>query len=208
MIVYVESNFVLELARRQDESAPAEAILALAESGSIRLFYPAFALAEPFSVARRAGADRHRLATSLGVSVHELGRSEPYRSLAEALRPVVPSLLRIEREETDRLVRTVARMLKSGTRIELDHAAFDEAQSFVRRIELPVPDAIILSCVLGHLRSADAGTPKCFVSTNSKDFDAPAIRGELDRLGCRYISRFADALAYVMSVRSGDSPSP
>jgi hypothetical protein len=208
VIVYVESNFVLEVARRQDDSVSADAILALAESGVLLLAYPAFALAEPFSVARRAGADRHRLAISLRDSVHELGRSEPYRALAEALRPVVPSLLRIEREETDRLERTVARMLESGTRIDLDRAAFEEAQSFVRRIELTVPDAIILSCVLRHLRSTEPGVPKCFVSTNSKDFGAPAVRGELERLGCRYISRFADALAYLKSVRPGQSLHP
>lgn len=48
MIVYVESNFVLELALGQEQSASAEAILALAEAKKIELVVLGFALSEPF----------------------------------------------------------------------------------------------------------------------------------------------------------------
>lgn len=42
MIVYVESNFILEIALEQNQAIAAEAILALAENGSITLALPAF----------------------------------------------------------------------------------------------------------------------------------------------------------------------
>ena len=40
MIVYIESNFVLELALQQEQAQSAEAILALAESNALRLILP------------------------------------------------------------------------------------------------------------------------------------------------------------------------
>lgn len=49
MIVYVETNFVLEIAREQEQVVSANKILALAEEGKIELAFPAFTLSEPFS---------------------------------------------------------------------------------------------------------------------------------------------------------------
>ncbi|HEX8213826.1 MAG TPA: hypothetical protein VF584_26905 [Longimicrobium sp.] len=56
MIVYAESNFLLELAYLQEEHESCEEILALAESGRIRLLLPAFAVVEArMSGGRRVG---------------------------------------------------------------------------------------------------------------------------------------------------------
>ena len=48
MIVYVESNFVLELALLQEEHDSCDAIIMLAETRDIELVVPAFSLAEPY----------------------------------------------------------------------------------------------------------------------------------------------------------------
>ena len=48
MIVYVESNFVLEVALGQEESPSAESILVLAESSKIELVFPGFSLKETY----------------------------------------------------------------------------------------------------------------------------------------------------------------
>ena len=53
MTVFVESNFVLEIALGQEQAAAAEAILQLAEHGTLNLRIPAFALSEPFSTVGR-----------------------------------------------------------------------------------------------------------------------------------------------------------
>ena len=47
MLVYVESNFALEIALAQEEGDVAEGILKLAESSEIALAIPSFALSEP-----------------------------------------------------------------------------------------------------------------------------------------------------------------
>lgn len=48
MNVYIESNFVLELAFLQEQSSSCEEILRLAEGAHIRLVVPAYALIEPY----------------------------------------------------------------------------------------------------------------------------------------------------------------
>ncbi len=50
MIVYVESNFVLELAFLQEEHERCLALLSLAESRDIHLVLPAFSIGEPYEV--------------------------------------------------------------------------------------------------------------------------------------------------------------
>jgi hypothetical protein len=56
--VYVESNFVLQLALLQEFHASSEAILQLCEAGSARLVIPAFSLIEPYRTLDRHPADR------------------------------------------------------------------------------------------------------------------------------------------------------
>jgi len=47
MIVYVESNFILEMVLGQKYASAIESILQLAERGKIELTFPSFALCEP-----------------------------------------------------------------------------------------------------------------------------------------------------------------
>lgn len=53
MIVFVETNFLLELVYQQEEHESCEAILALAEAGRIDLVLPAFSVAEARSTLLR-----------------------------------------------------------------------------------------------------------------------------------------------------------
>ena len=50
MIVYVESNFVLELAFLQEEYESCLELLHLAESQAMHLVLPAFSVGEPYEV--------------------------------------------------------------------------------------------------------------------------------------------------------------
>ena len=65
MNVYVESNFVLELALLQEQSASGEAILRLGEEHRVHLVVPAYALVEPYETltiaAQAAQRDEKRL---------------------------------------------------------------------------------------------------------------------------------------------------
>ena len=83
MIVYVESNFVLELALLQEESASCEAILQLAENGAIKLAMPAFSLGEPYETLVRRHGERRGLVSKLESEFKQLRRSSPYAAALE-----------------------------------------------------------------------------------------------------------------------------
>ncbi|WP_217429931.1 hypothetical protein [Rugamonas rubra] len=77
MIVYVESNFVLELAFMQEENAECEGILQLAEAGVVQLAMPAFSVGEPYETLVRRHRERRALANKLTDELKQLRRSAP-----------------------------------------------------------------------------------------------------------------------------------
>lgn len=60
MTVYVESNFVLELALQQEQTSAAESILNATARGEFRLALPAIALTEPFSTLEQRSRNLRR----------------------------------------------------------------------------------------------------------------------------------------------------
>jgi len=145
--VYIESNFPLELARRQEEVVEAEELLILAEAGSIELIYPAIALTEPFSTLLRYANERSRLLQTLNQQLRDLARSQSHQPLVANLSAVVASLTALRKDETDLLEQTVDRLLNDlgVTRAEFARrncrylAKFAAGLAFVRATISPRP---------------------------------------------------------------------
>jgi hypothetical protein len=79
MNIYVESNFVLELALLQEQFEACENILAICEAGETALVLPAFCIAEPYETLVRRAKHRGNLSRDLTTELGQLSRSEPYR---------------------------------------------------------------------------------------------------------------------------------
>ncbi len=79
VIVYVETNFLLELAYLQERCESCDEILAFCQSARVSLVVPAFSIAE----ARRAWDDRlserNSFQKQLAMLIRELARSEPFK---------------------------------------------------------------------------------------------------------------------------------
>lgn len=58
MIVYVETNFILELAFEQNQDQAVDEIIKLAESDKINLVFPGFSISESLSKVTRQSRDR------------------------------------------------------------------------------------------------------------------------------------------------------
>lgn len=93
-------------------------------------------------------------------------------------------------EKYRQLILTIAEVLS------LDVAVFRNAEVFERTLNLTTQDAIVYASVLSHLRS-NQPTVSCFLNRNSKDFDIPEIRTELEELGCTMIPSFDDGLRFI-----------
>jgi hypothetical protein len=75
MIVYAESNFVLELALEQEEHAYAQRILSGAERKILDLVLPAFSIGEPFSTIAHRSRDRRQINNTISEQARALPRS-------------------------------------------------------------------------------------------------------------------------------------
>ena len=202
MVVYVESNFVLEIALEQEQSSAARSILALAESGQIELAYPSFVLSEPFENISRARRERNDLQVSLLKSFNYLQRSETYKEIMLDFEPMVNVLKGAYRRQIDLLHTAFDQLISVGRCISIDISIFREASTYQRSLRLSPQDSIIYSAVVADLKEQSQDAIKCFLSRDRKAFGGDDDRGikiELGKYNCRYIGNFTQGLDFIQS---------
>ncbi len=198
MNVYVESNFILELALEQEQSSSCDAILSFGEHQDIRLVLPAFSLSEPYETLGRRAKDRKALKDRVAQEMQQLSRSKPYTEKIEALQDVTSLLVQSIEEEQLRLNATIKHLLHIAVIIPLQQTVFVAAATFQASTELSPHDAIIYASVLEHLQGA-ASQPHCFLTRNSRDFDDPDIVDTLDKYQCKILFNFEHGFRFIRS---------
>ncbi len=195
MIVYVESNFVLELAFLQEEHESCEELIGLAESSDIRLVLPAFSIGEPYEAWVRRAKRRQELYNNLVTETQELSRSKPYQESSKELRELTNLLVQSGEEEKRRLDEALDRILNITEIIPIGLETLRAAISFQKSRSLEPQDSIVYASVLQHLKDAPSG-PKCFITRNAKDFFNPDIVSELAIYDCKLFVSFSNGLRY------------
>ena len=201
MIVYIESNFVLELALLQEEHRSCDSIVSLAESLAIDLAIPAFSLFEPYEVWRRRTGERTGLHKDLIQEMSQLARTEPYAKTVEDLGDTASILVRSGDEDRRRLDLTVRRILDCAVVIPLQGETLRNAIQYQGSLGLSPQDSVVYASVIAHLSVSSPGA-KCFLNRDRKDFSIPDISEELGRYDCRLITRFPAGLNYISSLQA------
>jgi predicted nucleic acid-binding protein len=200
VIVYVETNFLLEHAQRQEQSASCEWLLVAAEAGRVRLVVPAYSLVEARTAMRLRRERRLRLKADLDRELRQLGRAAHHAPRIDELRDITARLVESAEHDAEGLRETTDRVARSAEIVALDGAMLSLAREFELVHGLRADDAVVYAGVRSHLRArSDVATPSCFLNRNSKDFEDPDISGDLAELGCRLISQFDDGRSYVES---------
>lgn len=200
MIVYVESNFVLELALEQEQWAAANAILALAEQRKIKLAFPGFVLSEPFEQIARERRERNSLYNSLLKSLAYLQRSEPHRNILFTMEPVVKVLKEAPFRQFERLHIIFEKLLGVGECVDVNTACFRNALNYQQRLGLSPQESIIYAAMIGNLKARSNDEVKSFLRRDRKAFDGEdnrPIKVELATYNCRYIGSFQQGLDYI-----------
>ena len=206
MTVYVESNFVMEQALQQEQCEACDRIAELASSGTITLVIPSFSLAEPHQALALKKKTRNRLSNELRTQIVEIGRSRQYRGILDNFAALTSVLIQSGEEQRDGLQNTIRSLLTTAEVVPLDAEILLRASTLESKLGMSGQDAIVLASVLRHLQ-ATSPLESCFLSRNSRDFDDPGVRDELDRFGCRYFAQFETALHHIVErVRSKGSP--
>lgn len=198
MIVYVETNFLLELAYLQERCESCTAIMELARGGAITLAIPAVSAAEARATWHRRAAGRRELHTTLQKHIREISRSEPFRDLVDQSRDVLAALIAGGEESRDRLESAIESLAAEATIIPLTSEVVMIARWHEQAYSLTPQDAVVLGSVRAHAET-HAGH-KVFVSQDAKGFAHPTVYDELAAVDCKVLVNFTDALAYIRSV--------
>lgn len=198
MLVYVETNFILELVLRQEESEAAEALLSLARESRITLTLPSFSLAEAYSKIGRRSADRIKLFRDVQAQTHDLSRSLQQQALSSNFSAFAASLLTLNETEVTRLVDVVGQIMEDAKLLEITLPIYRAGRDLVTRAVLKPQDANIYSSILADLSKRSDSIPKLFLGRDT-DFSTPTVTKELAQFGCEYLRSFRAGHARILA---------
>lgn len=205
MRVYVETNFILEMAFEQEQVAACEGILQLVETNSsAKLAIPAFSFVEPPEKLRRQAHERLQLQNSLNGLGREFKRSKRFTQDQEDAWSAVAAMLVRDTQEAERKFETLReRLLQCAQVLPLTADVIEEGSKYLKSYGLKFPDALVLASVLSD--PVMGSTPSCFLNRNTRDFDDPAIKAALKQRGCKLIGSFDTGFEYLQHVLKPDS---
>lgn len=197
MNVYVESNFVLELALRQQQSESCQTLVDYAEKREITLVVPAYSLAEPYETIARQRKRRERVKREVDGVLNQLRRTDTYSARVDEFGDLTNLLISSANDEGRQLGSVIRRMLAVSEVIPLDKDIVAEALGCQADYGFSSQDALVYASVLRNIRRTNPGD-SCFLNRD-KDFDDQSVVEQLASLDCKLLFSFDDGLNFVRS---------
>lgn len=195
MNVYIETNFILELAFQQEHCNACEALLVLSEQQVCQLILPAYSLAEPHEKLKRQATIRKGLQQQLNNELVQLRRNSGNAGRIDSLTNITQFLIQSSVDDWQRFSAYRKRLLATAEIIPLTASILNQATDYENTFGSS-QDAIVYTSVLHHLQQHKSDQ-SCFLNKNRKDFDDPVLREELDLLRCKLITNFDHGLHFV-----------
>ena len=196
MNVFVETNFVLELALEQQESQSCEKLLELAGKHDIRLWIPAYSLIEPHETLTRRHRDRESLRSAISSELTQLARSATMAQRASTSQDVVKLLAESLETESKQLDDVKQKILATAELLPLDASVLAKGSDYQNKYDLSAQDAVVYASIRTKLEG-DHAVESCFISRDSGDFDDPDLRQDLAALNCKYFASFVAAIQFI-----------
>jgi hypothetical protein len=204
IVVYVETNFILELTFLQEEHEQCRSLLRLAvQETGIELALPAFCVAEAYEAFERKRRHRLELADRLRGELGQLARSKTYAARRKDFVELTDLFRRSGEEQQRRLDRVLDEVLGVTRLLPLERMTTRKAVEYRKTRDLGTQDALVYASVIEDL---DAKKPprSCFITRNPKDFANPDIRdGDLADRGCTLLTNFTAGVGHVRA--AGDA---
>lgn len=205
VILYVETNFLISIAKGQDPQA--ETLLQNTPS-SVRIAIPSICYVEALSRWQDELKYSERFQSELNLRINDANRdrTSPH---AELLVPYLENARVVSRELLNdvqrRLSQALDQLLASAEMIALTADILQEISKITlirpktALIRNDLMDNLILHCILGHARLHPT-EDKVFLSGNTNDFGTPQVREALRNAGVdEYFRRAQDFLGWLQS---------
>jgi hypothetical protein len=212
LILFVETNFVLELAFVQEDHTHCRALLDLAKGREdLEMVLPASCIVEAYAKQIARQRERAGLHRALVRELNELSRSKPYARRSREVREITAFIATTGDDERKRLEAVLRDLYAHATVMPLDAATAADAPRLGRTRGLKPQDALVYASLLARLSSEDSSLPAaqlgsggsdepppshCFI-TRDEDFTDEDIRTDLGALGCKILFNFEAGLGYV-----------
>lgn len=195
MHVFVESNFLLELAFRQSEHEVCERIRRGAGTATYALYLPQYALAEVFEKLRplRNRRDEYRRYILEEISQHRREDASDATKMDDLTQALTTLLEERTQQQTQRLYLVASELAQEAATLTLSPAVIQQAHSLSQSHSLSPQDGLVYASILDGMQRLPHQAPKLFISRNKDDFGKPSIRAELQGLGCEYLASFRAA---------------
>ena len=194
MRLYVETNFLLSLAFRQEQARECGLLLRASREGRIDLRIPTVCFPEAVRAVNHRVRSRRRLRNVLADEVAELhrgGRPVTARLQRDAM-DVADRINRLTQQDRKRVIRLRRNLLTENGILPLDAPSAAEAALLESTLRLEPFDAAILAAILLDLRR-DPAAGAVFVSTDDH-LRAPEVREQLRVHACTVVGDFRSAV--------------
>ncbi|MFP2896089.1 PIN domain-containing protein [Corallococcus sp. 4LFB] len=201
--VFVETNFVLEMAFEQAQVQACEAVVRLAESGTIQLVIPAFCFIEPAETLRRRAHAHMQLQKQLEEELRNR-RHAPGFSDAQfmAWKTVISSLVKNTQDADARVKSIRSRLLQCSDSVPVSSEVLSRAEAFQGEdFALHFSDAVVLASVVSRLEDAPLSSRgSFFLNRNKSDFASTPVKSALKQRHCELKTTFDGGLEAIRDV--------
>ncbi|MCA9564080.1 MAG: hypothetical protein KC561_11360 [Myxococcales bacterium] len=203
MIVFVETNFLLELVLQQEELEHCQRIVRFAQSEKIDLVMPAYSLVEPYEAFHRRHAERRKLIAEVHQQTRQLRRSPNLSESLSDAASVERIILDSQAQERAALDAVRHELLRAATIISLGPEIVGNSIAIRSELEMSGQDSVVLASVLNYARSVGM-PPSVFLNRNKKDFQDPTVLDLLGSVNCKLLTSFRAGCEYLEHTLVGE----
>ncbi len=197
MNVYVESNFVIELALLQEQRDICERILKVCGTDGVQLVIPAYCLAEPYEALTRRRKRRTKMKQELDAEFGQIARTETRVDRLRRFRDITELLTASIEEEEKQLDAVCSRLSDTAEVIPLDDDILAMSRECRSEHDFSPQDSVVYATVLAHL-ALNPGTRSCFIDKD-KDFHDRRVVEELAGYRCELLRDFGAGYGFIVA---------
>lgn len=199
MKVYVETNFIIEMAYHQEQHDCCRSIIQLCAKHGVDLVLPSFCVSESYYELVGKRDSRERLIESMNTESDWLAQSSGVEEKRDSIREAVLALEKRSVIEKRNFASDLLEVLQVATLIPLTEQTVREAMSYETTLGLEEQDAVVYASVISDLRATTQGLDRSlFVTKNTNHFlTLPDIKKELHGFNCRILGNFKDCLDFM-----------